>query len=131
MSTRKLRILLVEDHVDTADMIATVLGLEGHDVAATGTVAAALAAVARDGLFDLVISDLGLPDRSGLDLMRELRASGCGLPGIALSGFGADHDLEQSRDAGFSAHLVKPAEPHQLLEAIQRVARERERPLGQ
>ena len=56
---------------------------------------------------DLVMSDLGLPDGSGLDLMRRLSAN-YGLRGIALSGFGMDSDLEKSTAAGFSRHLIKP-----------------------
>jgi CheY-like chemotaxis protein len=61
-----------------------------------------------------------LPDRSGLDLMRELRTRGSALPGIALSGYGMESDMEQSRAAGFLAHLVKPVEPARLLEAMQK-----------
>jgi DNA-binding response OmpR family regulator len=68
--------------------------------------------------FDLLISDIGLPDRSGYDLMRELRESK-GLPGIALSGFGSEHDISKARAAGFAEHLTKPINFEQLEEAIQ------------
>ena len=61
----------------------------------------------RSGGIDIVMSDLGLPDGSGLDLMRELSTT-YGLRGIALSGFGMESDLEQSQAAGFSKHLIKP-----------------------
>jgi CheY-like chemotaxis protein len=71
--------------------------------------------------FDLLLSDLGLPDGSGLDLMRALRAEGFGLPGIALSGYGQESDLQQSRDAGFACHLVKPVDVRRLKETIDRV----------
>ena len=57
-------------------------------------------------------------DRSGLDLVRELRSRGDGLPAIALSGYGMESDVTRSRAAGFQAHLVKPVEPIRLLEAI-------------
>ena len=119
---RKLRILLVDDHGDTIDMLSTILESEGHEVRTAGDVATALETAAQ-AEFDLLVSDLGLPDRSGLDLMRELRARGLKMPGIALSGYGHERDIEQSRAAGFSEHLVKPAEPRVLLRTIEKVAR--------
>jgi CheY-like chemotaxis protein len=73
---------------------------------------------ARTQDFDLLISDIGLPDRSGYDLMRELRNSK-GLLGIALSGFGMEHDVSKARAAGFSEHLTKPINFERLEEAIQ------------
>jgi CheY-like chemotaxis protein len=73
---------------------------------------------------DLVISDLGLPDAGGLDLMRELRRRGNNTPGIALSGYGQEEDIHRSREAGFAAHLIKPASPGRLIETIARVAGE-------
>ncbi|MBP7571851.1 MAG: response regulator [Acidobacteria bacterium] len=120
---RPLHILLVEDHGDTADLLATVLELEGHSVELAGDVAAALEALGR-GLFDLLVSDLGLPDRTGLELIRELRDRGARLPAIALSGYGQERDIERSREAGFAEHLVKPVEPRAVLEAIARVMRQ-------
>jgi CheY-like chemotaxis protein len=67
--------------------------------------------------FDLLISDIGLPDRSGYELMREVQSSKT-LPGIALSGFGTEHDVNQSLAAGFSEHLTKPINFERLEEAI-------------
>jgi two-component system CheB/CheR fusion protein len=113
------RVLLVEDHGDTAQTMVTVLEMAGYEVATAGDVATALDILDKQP-FDLLISDLGLPDRSGLDLMRELRTRGSGLAGIALSGYGMESDMEQSRAAGFLAHLVKPVEPARLLEAMQK-----------
>jgi len=77
-------------------------------------------AVERAGTqdFDLLISDIGLPDRSGYELMRELRNSK-GLRGIALSGFGMERDISKAREAGFSEHLTKPINFERLEEAIQ------------
>ncbi len=72
-----------------------------------------------DRPFDLLLSDIELPDGLGLTLMRELRDRG-GLRGIAMSGFGAEEDLELSREAGFLDHLIKPIEPHRLDAAIRR-----------
>jgi CheY-like chemotaxis protein len=66
---------------------------------------------------DLVISDVGLPDGTGLELMRRLSSSGP-LPGIALSGYGMDFDIEQSKKAGFARHLTKPITTPLLFKAI-------------
>jgi len=112
-----LRILLVEDHGDTAAMMRLLLASDGHDVEHAADVAAALSLAARQP-FDLLLSDLGLPDASGLDLMRELRQRGLRLPGIALSGYGQEEDVRRSHDAGFAAHLTKPTTPEKLAEVI-------------
>jgi PAS domain S-box-containing protein len=114
------RILLVEDHPDTAASLAELLEEEGFEVKTAGTAAAALAVDLED--VDLVVSDLGLPDRSGHELMRELQGRRP-LPAIALSGYGTEADLRASRDAGFAAHLTKPVEWAELLAAIERVGR--------
>jgi DNA-binding response OmpR family regulator len=119
-SGRSLTILLVEDHGDTAEMMASMLELSGHQVRRAGDVAAALD-LATDGRFDVLISDLGLPDRSGLDLMRDLRMRGDMVPAIALSGYGQEKDLAESRAAGFQLHLVKPVDVDRVLAAIDRV----------
>ena len=122
-----LHILLVEDHADTAAVMADLLGGFGHQVTVAGGVAAALAAVAdlangdcRPPL-DLVISDLGLPDGNGQELMRELSVR-YGLKGIALSGYGMEEDRNKSLQAGFSRHLTKPIHPSALREVIREVA---------
>ena len=72
---------------------------------------------ARERDFDLLISDIGLPDRSGYELMSELHQSK-GLRGIALSGFGMDTDVNKARDAGFAEHFTKPINFDRLEEAI-------------
>ena len=118
---RGLHILLVEDHGDTAQMMLCVLELSGHRVQRAGDVAVALDMAAQHS-FDVLISDLGLPDGSGLDLMRELRARGHMFPGIALSGYGQEKDVAQSASAGFHVHLVKPVDVDKLLQAIVKAA---------
>lgn len=115
---RSLRILLVEDHVDTAHVMRRLLSRRGHKVEHAADLRQAMEIIRREPGFDLLLSDLGLPDGSGLDLMRELRASGHTLPSIALSGYGQEQDLELARQAGFSAHLTKPVTLQQLLEAM-------------
>jgi CheY-like chemotaxis protein len=91
----------------------------GYRVTTAHTVAAALDAFGR-GRFDLVISDIGLPDGSGLELMRELRCQR-EIRGIALSGFGMEEDVRKSKEAGFLEHLTKPVN-FQKLDAVIRQA---------
>jgi len=114
---RPLRILLVEDHGVTAKMMRMVLSEEGHTVEMAADVATGLE-IASQHDFDLLISDLGLPDASGYDLMRQLRLRGQRLPGIAMSGYGQEEDIQRSYVVGFSAHLTKPASRERLIEAI-------------
>jgi len=111
-----LRLLLVEDHESTLQALLRLLRRDGHQVAAAATAQAARAAAAH-GSFDLVISDLGLPDGSGIELMGELRKI-YGLRGIALSGYGMEGDLVRSRAVGFVAHLVKPVNIGELRKAL-------------
>ena len=120
---RPLRILLVEDHGVSANMLRLVLAADGHEVAMAGDLATAMDLADRQA-FDLLISDLGLPDGSGHDLMRRLRQRGHTLPGIALSGYGQEEDIQRSREAGFAAHLTKPASRELLVEAIASVTAE-------
>jgi signal transduction histidine kinase len=114
-----LHILLVEDHVDTAEAMADLLRDLGYEVTVAGTVAAGLAAAARlNGGIDLVLSDLGLPDGTGLELMAELHGR-YGVKGIALSGYGMEEDVRRSLEAGFERHLTKPINLQALQTAIQ------------
>jgi two-component system, chemotaxis family, CheB/CheR fusion protein len=122
-ATRPLRILLVEDHADTARIMRVLLQSQGHDVKIADNVATGIR-LAEEQVFDLLLSDLGLPDGTGLSLMRTLRARGSRLPGIALSGYGRENDVQQAHDAGFIAHLTKPISLPRLEEAIARVAAE-------
>jgi two-component system CheB/CheR fusion protein len=114
---KPLRILLVEDHADTARIMRRLLTADGHAVQWAGDVAAGLELAAAHP-FDLLLSDLGLPDGTGADLMRALRQEGSKLPGIVLSGYGQDQDVARSCEAGFAAHLVKPLSPKMLRDAI-------------
>jgi PAS domain S-box-containing protein len=114
-----LRILLVEDHCDTAEIMARLMEAAGHRVRTADCVAAALRE-AGSGEFDVVVSDIGLPDGSGHDLMRELRARHR-LRGIALSGYGMEEDLQRSREAGFALHLTKPVDLRRLEAALREV----------
>jgi len=112
-------ILLVEDHRDTARIMQRLLQNRGYTVHAAMNVADALAIAGRETIH-LLISDIGLPDGTGLELIQKLSAQGP-VRGIALSGFGMEEDVERSRAAGFVEHLTKPINMAQLLEAIERV----------
>jgi CheY-like chemotaxis protein len=114
---RPLRILLVEDHGVTAKMMKAVLEAEGHRVATAGDISTAWEIIGQND-FDLLMSDLGLPDGSGHDLMCQLRQRGYRFPGIALSGYGQDEDVRRSYESGFTAHLTKPASRERLIAAI-------------
>jgi PAS domain S-box-containing protein len=116
-----MRLLVVEDHPDTARMLSLLLRKAGHQVETAQSAAAALL-VAASKAFDLVISDVGLPDATGHELMREL-SSRYGLTGIALSGYGMEDDLQRSRDAGFAEHLTKPVSANVIREAVSRLGR--------
>ncbi len=117
---RYLTILLVEDNADTLNYLSQMLTLRGHEVRTAATLASAIR-VASDVAFDVLVSDIELPDGSGLELMGVLRTSRA-VPGIALSGFGSSEDIELSRSAGFAEHLTKPVIFSRLEEAIQQVA---------
>ena len=117
--TRPLRILLVDDHVDTCTALERLLVRRGHLVAAAHNVRSAMEAAARSP-FDLLISDIALPDGTGIELMSYLRAISH-IPGIAISGFGMNGDIEKSFEAGFAEHLVKPVKMESLEAAIDRV----------
>ena len=110
------RLLLVEDHAPTLQMLSILLTRTGYEVTAANSIAAALH-LAKTHTFDLVVSDLGLPDGTGIELMRELRAA-YGLTGVALSGYGMEEDLARAKAAGFVAHLVKPIRIAELKNAI-------------
>ena len=118
---RDLRLLLVEDHDDTREVLARLLSRRGYDVEAARNAQEARS-LSSGMTFDLLVSDIGLPDATGCELLAELQAK-YGLRGIAMSGFGTDADLAQTKEAGFLEHLVKPIDAKTLDAAIQRVAR--------
>ncbi len=110
------RLLVVDDHYDTCTGMKMMLERRGYRVTLAHTADQAVEK-ARQEEFDLLISDIGLPDRSGYELMEELRATKS-LRGIALSGFGMENDVNRARAAGFSEHLTKPINFERLEKAI-------------
>ncbi len=111
-------ILLVDDHEDTLMLMKMMLERRGYEVTAAGSAAEARAA-AKERRFDLLISDINLPDASGLDLLRDVSSLGT-TRAVALSGFGRDADIKKSREAGFLEHLVKPVNMQRLQDIIQK-----------
>jgi PAS domain S-box-containing protein len=116
-----LRVLLVEDDPDTLEVTSMLLRGQHYDVATAETVSQALYQV-REHEFDLLISDIALPDGSGLDLMRELQQQRKTIKGIALSGFGTQEDVRRAKMAGFTAHLTKPVSFPRLETLIREIA---------
>jgi PAS domain S-box-containing protein len=114
-------ILLVEDHPDTSAALARLLTMFGHDVRTADSVGAAVQALESQP-FDVLISDIGLPDGTGLDLMRQVRGRHS-MKGIVLSGFGMEDDVRRSLEAGFATHLTKPINPDDLQAEIERLMR--------
>lgn len=114
---RAPRLLVVDDHRDTCLGMKMMLERRGYQVAVAHSADEATQRAAEES-FDLVISDIGLPDRSGYELMQELRASQ-NLRGVALSGFGMENDVRRAREAGFSEHLTKPINFERLEEVLQ------------
>ncbi len=111
------RVLLVDDHHDTCLGMKRMLERRGYQITIAHSAEQAVEKV-RTQEFDLLISDIGLPDRSGYELMREVRLNKR-LPGIALSGFGSEQDVNQAREAGFAEHLTKPINFERLEKTIQ------------
>jgi PAS domain S-box-containing protein len=107
-----LRVLLVEDHVETARLLGRFLEQLGHQVTLAGDAGTALQLAAQRN-FDILVSDIGLPDMTGYDLMRQIKGH-FGIPGVALTGYGMDDDLQRSHEAGFADHIVKPVDAAQL-----------------
>jgi len=110
------RILLVEDHEATRLALEQLLVRRNYQVVTAASLADARA-VARRETFDLIISDIGLPDGNGNQLMAELKNT-FGLKGIALTGYGMDHDVAAAQTAGFVAHLTKPIRIEALDKAL-------------
>ena len=117
-ATRKsMRVLLVEDHEDTNRSLTQLLRRRGYHVQAAHSVESALAAAGQER-FDVLVSDIGLPDGSGIELMQKLK-SDYQIFGIALTGFGMEEDLRRSHDVGFNHHLIKPVDLNRLDALIQ------------
>ena len=115
-----LSVLVVEDAADTLEMLRVLLTARGYEVTACASAAEALR-VAAAGRFDIIVSDIGLPDTDGYELLGRIRREVPHLarvPALAVTGYAAERDVELARSAGFEAHLAKPFEPSELADAI-------------
>ncbi len=124
-ATSRLKVLVVEDNRDSAEVLATIVELWGHEVRTAFDAPAALHVL--DGWRpDVIVSDLGLPQMDGFELARRLREPNarCGAVLIALSGYGRDEDKRAARDAGFDHHLVKPPDLNELADLLEQIAAE-------
>ena len=114
--------LVVDDVADVTEMLAVVLSHAGYSVVTAGSAPAALKA-AQERQFDVIISDIGMPDMNGYQLAREVRQ----LPGyetvpmVAVTGYSMFDDKERSTKAGFNAHMTKPIDPRALLDLIEQL----------
>jgi len=117
---RSVRLLLVEDHEDTNRSLTRMLRRRGYEVHPANDIRSALDLATRKQ-FDVLVSDIGLPDGSGIDLLKALRAKR-DVFGIALSGYGMEEDIRRSGEAGFSHHLVKPVDLNKLDSIIQEMS---------
>jgi PAS domain S-box-containing protein len=112
----KKRILLVEDHADTAAALTRLLQARGHAIRRVSSAAEALLVFKPDA-FDLIICDIGLPDGNGYDLLNSIRQIDS-VAAVALTGFGMTTDIAQAKEAGFDAHLTKPVDFYKLESVI-------------
>ena len=119
-----MKTLLVEDNTDTSSLLAKGLEMAGCKVRVAGTVAEALAILIEDH-FDVIVSDVGLPDGHGIGLMHGVRGF-CDTPAIALTAFSSPNDIARCREAGFDVHLAKPSEISTIFREMQRIVRERQ-----
>jgi CheY-like chemotaxis protein len=119
---RKTRILIIDDVPDVAEMLDVLLSYAGYEVVTAHSAAAAIAEV-REHHFDIIISDIGMPEMNGYELAKAVRA----LPGyetvpmVAVTGYSMFDDRERSLQSGFNAHMTKPIEPRALLDLIEQL----------
>jgi DNA-binding response OmpR family regulator len=117
-----MKLLIIEDSNDVRLLLEMELARQGYAIVTADRGESGLRAAQRERP-SVIVSDLGLPDMDGFELLRRLRADPLarGTPAIAMSGFGAWSEVEAARAAGYDAVLIKPVEIHELLRAIERV----------
>lgn len=114
------RVLLVDDDEDSTELLRMLLARRGFQVTTACSVATALAA-ADAATFDVLVSDIGLPDGTGYDLLRQVRLARR-LPAIAVSGLDRAADFKDGPGAAFDEYLGKPVGIEKLVEALRRVS---------
>jgi len=126
-TTHRIRVLVVDDNVDAADSMAILLRFTGHDVrtAYDGPAAIALAHAFRP---NVVLADIGLPIIDGYEVARRLRAQFPKMHLIAISGYGRETEIQQSKAAGFELHFLKPVDPSRIHELLAKLTAADESP---
>jgi CheY-like chemotaxis protein len=125
------KVLIVDDNRDSARMLGMLLQMSGHTTQEAFCGEAGLAQVQAFAP-DVVLLDIGLPDISGLEVCRRVRALGGRQPYlIALTGWGTEEDIRSTEAAGFDRHLVKPVEHSDLLEILERLPQGQAAPLNE
>lgn len=120
-----LRVLAVDDDRDTLEVVAELLSLRGAEVVPAASAAEALQALERFDP-DVLVSDIGMPERDGYDLIRDIRDLGYGpadLPAVAVTAFASPEDRRRALAAGFQVHLAKPVDPGELTAIVARLGR--------
>src|SRR5207253_6851670 len=120
-ASRSLHLLLVDDHADTRDVLSRLLNKSGHEVATADSAQGALKLM-ESGQFDVLMSDIGLSDGDGYDLVRAAKRRQP-LTAVALSGFGTEEDVRRSLEAGFDYHVTKPVDLNGLRSLLQKIAK--------
>ena len=110
-------VLVVEDHFETRNILMKVLSSWGHEVGGAGTAAEGIDAVNRSP-FDVILCDIGLPDETGWEMMKKIRATNKTICAVALTAYSSYVDRELSRAAGFNFHLAKPPDTARLQAVI-------------
>jgi CheY-like chemotaxis protein len=116
-----VRILLVEDDPDARVLLESILTRCGAEVVAEEAGGSAIERL-RESAFDVLVSDVGLPDFDGVELLRRIRDSGQALPAIAVTAFATEDDRRRLISGGFHAHVVKPVDPDRLVRMVARAA---------
>jgi CheY-like chemotaxis protein len=125
-SLRDLHVLVVDDHEDIRELMGFVLERAGAKVTLAGSASLALSAIAETD-FGVLISDIGMPEQDGYDLIRRLRTSDSSprsrhIPAVAVTAFGSAEDRRKALAAGFQEHLPKPVDPVKLVDVVARLA---------
>ena len=116
---KSLRILLVEDHSDTRQTLSRLLTHFGHQISVADNTQSALKIMGSQE-FDVVLSDIGLPDGSGYEVVSQAKLKQP-LKAVAITGFGTDEDIRRGKEAGFDFHLIKPIDFHELRNVLDQV----------
>lgn len=121
MDLHGMRVLVVEDHEATRELLVAILTFCGADVVAVGSVRAAMEVLERTPV-SAVVSDISMPEEDGYALVRRIRESGFDIPSVAVTAHRYEHTRERTLAAGFRDHLTKPVEATTLCHSVAAIA---------